>query len=309
MVDAYEQKYGPVENRSEFDGEIIVPPHLRNMSLINFRPNRLHGGLLGSLSRSRTFLTLSTNTCHTFHGSVPDLSRNSCTNKSNGNNAILSKVNSSSSSTILVDVVNDRNCDVMHTHSLSRIQHLNKSVNDVEYRRKSEDQSYLHASRDRHIKLQRPQIYTTKPSEYRNGNGNYSSANKNDQTMPIGINTESYMTLIRTNIHSKSNNVNRGSFDSPNSNKSPLCGASSLHDINLIHSSSSTSSLSAPSPPPLPPPPTSFQHHSKSFSTNFTSELSLNVMSKYHIPRVSLSHNSIAARSTSTSPTNNQSRF
>lgn len=308
MIDAYEQKYGPVENRSEFDGEISVPPHLRNLSLINLRPNRLHGGLLGSLSRSRTFLTLSTNTCHTFHGSVPDLSRNSCTSKSNGNNSILSKVNSSSSSTILVDDVNGRVCNVAQTHSLSRIQHLNKSVNDVELRRKSEDQSYLHATRDRQIKIQRPQIYTTKPSEYRNGSGNHPSANIKDQTTPIRINTDSYMTLIRTNVHSKSNNFNRGSFDSRNST-SPLCGASSLHDIHLIHSSSSTSSLSAPSPPPLPPPPTSFQQHSKSFSANFTSELNLNVMSKYTIPRVSLSHNSIAARSASTSPTGDQSKF
>lgn len=77
MIDAYEQKYGPVEDRSLFSGDIVVPPHLRNISLVNTRSNRLHGGLFGSLSRSRTFLSLSTDVRSSFCGSVPDLSRNS----------------------------------------------------------------------------------------------------------------------------------------------------------------------------------------------------------------------------------------
>lgn len=71
MVDMHEQKYGPVPERSIFDGEIEVPVHLRNKSLSLTR-----GGFLGSLTRSRTFLSLSTDFSNKgFRGSAPDLSR------------------------------------------------------------------------------------------------------------------------------------------------------------------------------------------------------------------------------------------
>lgn len=80
MIDAYEQKHGPVDDRSIFDGEIIVPQHLRNVSINSLKTSRLHGGsLFGSLSRSRTFLNLSANARHSYHGSVPDLSLDQCT--------------------------------------------------------------------------------------------------------------------------------------------------------------------------------------------------------------------------------------
>ena len=77
MVDEYERKYGPVD-RSEFDGEFVVPPELRNRSnTLNSRSLRLHGGLL-SISRSRTFLSLpvhNNSRNNSIHSSVPDLSR------------------------------------------------------------------------------------------------------------------------------------------------------------------------------------------------------------------------------------------
>lgn len=88
MIDGYEQKHGPVDDRSIFDGEIIVPPHLRNMSITSLRAHRLHGGLFGSLSRSRTFLNISQNARHTLHGSVPDLSRNHHFTFSSSNNSV-----------------------------------------------------------------------------------------------------------------------------------------------------------------------------------------------------------------------------
>ncbi|GAB0092124.1 serine/threonine-protein kinase 10 [Sergentomyia squamirostris] len=75
MIDDYEKKHGVVCNRAEFEGEIVVPPHLRNNTLINSRPMRLHGGILGSLTRSRTLLSLSQSGRDSIHGSVPDLSR------------------------------------------------------------------------------------------------------------------------------------------------------------------------------------------------------------------------------------------
>uniref|UniRef100_A0A0K8TN18 Putative catalytic domain of ste20-like kinase-like protein serine/threonine kinase n=1 Tax=Tabanus bromius TaxID=304241 RepID=A0A0K8TN18_TABBR len=78
MVERHERIYGPVPDRKQFEGEIVVPPHLRHITgnLLSSRPIRLHGGLLGSLTRSRTFLTLPTSySQNNFHGSAPDLSR------------------------------------------------------------------------------------------------------------------------------------------------------------------------------------------------------------------------------------------
>lgn len=86
MVDGYEQKHGPVDDRSEFDGEIVVPPHLRNISISSLRSSRMHGGLFGSLSRSRTFVNIAGNARHTFHGSVPDLARHSFSFATHNNN-------------------------------------------------------------------------------------------------------------------------------------------------------------------------------------------------------------------------------
>lgn len=104
MIDAYEQKHGPVDDRSIFDGEIIVPPHLRNMSINSLKSSRLHGSLFGSISRSRTFLNLSANARHSYHGSVPDLSLNQFTfinpiNAINVTNDDQRRMSSSSSAT------------------------------------------------------------------------------------------------------------------------------------------------------------------------------------------------------------------
>ncbi|XP_055692600.1 STE20-like serine/threonine-protein kinase isoform X1 [Lutzomyia longipalpis] len=75
MIDEYEKKHNVVTDRAEFDGDIVVPAHLRNNTLLNSRPMRLHGGILGSLTRSRTLLSLSHSSRDSMHGSVPDLSR------------------------------------------------------------------------------------------------------------------------------------------------------------------------------------------------------------------------------------------
>lgn len=77
MIDEHEKVYGPVPDRKMFEGEIVVPEHLRNTNLISsYRSSRLAGGFLGSLTRSRTFLTLSTPLSqNNFRGSAPDLSR------------------------------------------------------------------------------------------------------------------------------------------------------------------------------------------------------------------------------------------
>lgn len=130
MVDKYELKHGKVEDRSIFDGEIVVPVHLKNNPLLNSSrySTRLHGGLLGSLTRSRTFLNLSTSNLSTsrdsIHGSVPDLSR-SVPNTPNSNHKL------SSNDTILNNSVSN-NTLVLVNPRLSQ-------NSDIEMRRKSED--------------------------------------------------------------------------------------------------------------------------------------------------------------------------
>lgn len=113
MVDNYETKYGKVDDRSIFDGEIVVPPHLKNNPLLNSSRHsaRLHGGLLGSLTRSRTFLNLSTTNLSSsrdsIHGSVPDLSRSVPTTP-NINHKLSSTENLNGSSNGQLIIVNNR---------------------------------------------------------------------------------------------------------------------------------------------------------------------------------------------------------
>lgn len=70
MIDAHEAEFGMVADRTIFDGEFVVPPHLRNA---NFQ-RQSSIMFLGTMSRSRTFLTLK-DSGKGYHGSVPDLTR------------------------------------------------------------------------------------------------------------------------------------------------------------------------------------------------------------------------------------------
>lgn len=81
MIDDYEHKFDVVVDRSEFEGEIVVPQHLRK-SGGGFLNNRISGsGLLGSLTRSKTLLNMGGGSVGSGSslvlGSVPDLSRSS----------------------------------------------------------------------------------------------------------------------------------------------------------------------------------------------------------------------------------------
>lgn len=73
QVDDYERRYGPID-RSEFDGEFIVTAEVRNRVNSSKGSLRIHGGLL-TISRSRTFLSLSSGSKSSIHSSTPDLSR------------------------------------------------------------------------------------------------------------------------------------------------------------------------------------------------------------------------------------------
>lgn len=73
QVDEYERRFGP-SDRSEFDGEFIVPAEVRNRMNSSKGSLRIHGGLL-TISRSRTLLSLSSGGRSSIHSSTPDLSR------------------------------------------------------------------------------------------------------------------------------------------------------------------------------------------------------------------------------------------
>lgn len=69
MIDDHEAMFGKVADRTVFDGEFVVPQHLRKA---NFQ-RQSSIMFLGTMSRSRTFLTLSKE--KGYHGSVPDLTK------------------------------------------------------------------------------------------------------------------------------------------------------------------------------------------------------------------------------------------
>ena len=73
QLDNYEDCYGPTD-RTKFDGDFFVPPELRNRITSSKGSLRIHSGLL-TISRSRTFLSLSNNNRSSIHNSTPDLSR------------------------------------------------------------------------------------------------------------------------------------------------------------------------------------------------------------------------------------------
>jgi hypothetical protein len=73
QLDDYELNYGPID-RTEFEGEFYVPVEVRNRINSSKGSLRIHGGLL-TISRSRTFLSLSSGNRSSIHNSTPDLSR------------------------------------------------------------------------------------------------------------------------------------------------------------------------------------------------------------------------------------------
>lgn len=237
MIDAYEQKHGPVEDRSEFDGEITVPIHLRNISLTNMKMNRLHSGLFGSLSRSRTLLTFANDSRHTYHGSVPNLNqitRNS--SRLNGNNTIhgtsklLSFINNSSAS---LDEPFHRNGNA------SKSNKTDIEIVGLPFFQKEQDKSL----------------------------------NDSDtaQVQPNRSNNTSYMALIQTNVHVQSkNHLNT----SPNQCNGPM--QSSVSDLVMPFSQ--------------PGKPVGTFQSSASPNGRFSGDLQLSEMTKFTLPRVSLSH-------------------
>lgn len=141
QVDGFEYKYGPTD-RSDFDGEFIVPAEVRNRVNSSKGSLRIHGGLL-TISRSRTFLTLSSGSKSSIHSSTPDLSR-SVPNTPGSNH----KLSLTSSYDSVLEENEDDGVIVIkkgkgkdkkkNSKSYASIQNIFSS-NNVQMRRKSED--------------------------------------------------------------------------------------------------------------------------------------------------------------------------
>lgn len=292
MVDAYEQNHGPVDDRSIFDGEITVPPHLRNMSLTNVRPNRLHSGLFGSLSRSRTFLTIPTNSRHTFHGSVPNLSHIFTDRCAQTNQ--------------MIDTRNGNNTN--HSRHIRKPLLLNQNTSKMTSLMNVStpllDESLRHSGGDG--------ISNGRANNLNNNDDSVSSWNevelRNSSIEPIAPSqTDSYMTLIQTNVHNRSSH---GGV-----NRLPL--RATLSPQNGIHltDADAPSMISLSTVPPSPMPSlskTTDTFHPAPKSP--TEEPSLNNLSKFTLPRVSLSNLSnmpgaSLPSSTSVTPTATLKRF
>lgn len=253
MVDDYERKHGEVEDRSVFDGEIVVPPHLRNMThTLGSRPLRLHGGLLGNLSRSRTFLSLSSNSRENLHSSVPDLSRS---------------VPSTPSQKSRLTLANSVESVLEETEMPKKVQTKTSvnyifSNNGVELRRKSE-QDNLQILRNRNnvnsvnASKKSAVVYTTTPSHHRH------TSEPMNRLFPMRAQLKKPATIIEgiTNRTSISNNQN----NLPNKIESQL-SSSSMHNISTADNQSKWGNV----------------RNSSSFSAD---------LAKYTIPRVSLTNN------------------
>lgn len=273
MIDAYEQKHGPVEDRSIFSGDIVVPPHLRNISLVNARSNRLHGGLFGSLSRSRTFLSLSSDTRPSLCGSVPDLSRNSINGSDMASlrsatflrrdDASRMKTSSSLSSSagpppppppppsaLLGGYMANRN-------TMPPIRQLLGKTDDIELRNKSQPN--------------RPHI--THPLY---GNGDVAD-NHDGHTVTVDsaqFDPKGYMAVIRTNHTNSLPNRRSGSA---------LRSLAARYDL---ENDDDTVITPIPQSQSMP-----FNQHNYNFSMAYAHELSLDNIAKYTIPRVTLRSN------------------
>lgn len=260
MVDDFERKHGQVEDRSIFDGEIVVPPHLRNMThTLGSRPLRLHGGLLGNLSRSRTFLSLSSNSRENLHSSVPDLSR-----------SVPSTPNQKSRLTLAnsVESVLEETENPKKVQTKTGVKYI-FSNNGVELRRKSE-QDNLQVLRNRNTvnsvnvngNKKSSVVYTTTPSHHRH------TSEPMNRLFPMRAQLKKPSTILEGVTNRTSTLQNQ----LPNKNESQMSSAS-MHNINTMDNQQS-------------------KWGNVRNSNSFSADLSVGSLSKYTIPRVSLTNNS-----------------
>lgn len=327
MIDAYEQKYGPVDDRSIFDGEIIVPLHLRNISISSLRSSRIHGSLFGTISRSRTFLNLSSNARHSYHGSVPDLSLNQFTfinpinainddHRRMSSSSAATKITMNSSTTLTLsdsnyfsnstDINSSINSSILsrinntsiatandqsttdHSDFMPNGQKLNRqrtSTNRIQMQKLNDQKRFLYCkSLDRPMRTQKNVgNYGTNSTTTSNASSHFT--NQRSSSIEANSNSDpndSYMTLIHTNVPI----IQRVTL---NRDHGPLSTATSLHDINLIETiqpqmTTTTSTFQRKNPPQTP------NNQFDRMAVGFSRDLTLDNVTKFKLPRVTLGH-------------------
>lgn len=254
-------------DRKEFDGEFIVPPEIRSRanSIVNSRSLRIHGGLL-TISRSRTFLSLSTNNRTSIHNSTPDLSR-SVPNTPNSNHKLT--LTSSYDSVLEESEIEGENANGIpvgkfnNSNKKSHHYPVTAIFNDIQIRRKSEDL----------LNENRKQQSSSNPSKL------LQKTIENRQMIPRVKNISPRPILL--------------DHDEAFSEKQSI-GSSSSSSISINSQNSVKNSFHGED-----------QHDSSRWgnfrgSNSFQSDLNFNTLSTYTIPRVTLNHQKISINETST---------
>lgn len=268
MVDAYEMKHGLVDDRSVYlHDDFVVPVELRQT--MGARPSRLHSSLFGSLSRSRTLLTLSTQNSRgdNFRSSVPDLSRSSVPSTPTSSRMTIAN----SVESVLEE--NDQPPPHMPT-TIPRAQKIHKtgphtyiySDPSIEFRRKSE-QDIKVINRGNGTASVGPKVYTTTPSHYRNNSDSDSSPQR---MIPFRVQLKKPNNIIE-GLTNRSSSIQKPSIvlrDSPLS-------SSSLHNIHTLDTLPTTSEATS-------------KWGNVRNSNSFSSDFNVGSLAKYTIPRPSL---------------------
>lgn len=267
MVEEFETKYGPCD-RSDFEGEFIVPTELRNRSnSINVRSLKLHGGFLG-LSKSRTFLTLPHRHSSNIHASVPDLSRSVPTTP--GSNHKLSLATSYDS--VLEEPENNQSKSRKKSKTKNKVAQYFFSDQNVQLRRKSEDLNKLGGGKGQSQKVSNSTVLRTNikgPSADRGfaslqTNHIRQSSDPSNRFIPVRaqLKKKSPLTNVFTTM----------------GRQPKLNAGKSVPSLYSIESSNDNTPNGSPS-----------KNKSMRSSTSFTADLGSAQFSTYTIPRVSLS--------------------
>lgn len=273
MLDAYEMKHGLVDDRSVYlHDDFVVPVELRQT--LGARPSRLHSGLFGSLSRSRTLLTLSTQNSRgdNFHSSVPDLSRSSVPSTPTSSRMTITN----SVESVLEE--NEQPPPPPPPHmptTIPRAQRIHKtgphtyiySDPSVEFRRKSE-QDIKVVNRANGTTSAGPTVYTTTPSHYRNNSDSGSSPKR---MIPFRVQLKKPTNIIEGMTNRSSSSIQKTAIfqrDSPLS-------SSSLHNIHTLDTLPTTSESTS-------------KWGNVRNSNSFSSDFNVGSLAKYTIPRPSL---------------------
>lgn len=299
MVGEYEQKYGEVD-RSEFDGEIVVPAHLRNISMASLRSSRIHGSLFGSLSRSRTFLNIPGNARHTFHGSVPDLARHSFSFVSRNNAEPIDRRLSSTSGVTKITLNPSTKLAITIEDATAPSTNDDGDTSEVTLRPKRSMQPPDQISRNLHRSSQpianHSRVLNTKISHSKNHNNNNNNNNINNNTIPPKQMNEiipsGYRSLDRP-IRALKPIVQPPKLSDVRSNSESYNSEGYMTLIQTNVNKTKMSNVTATEEAPLATRTSTFQCQSPSTptttnSSGFAGDITLDQMQSFKLPRVSL---------------------